>query len=338
MSSNKVVLLMNLGSPDSTSAEDLKTYLNEFLMDERVIDTPKWWRTILVKKLIVPSRAPKSAEKYKSIWKDGSPLILYTEQQAELLRKKTNWNVEICMRYGNPSSANVLEKISRQNVDEVILVPLYPHYAMSSYETAVEQVKEICTTKKYSFKLKTVPVFYNHPEFINAWVANLTSYLKEDYDHILFSYHGIPERHVTKLDPTKSHCLKKDNCCSLNCESAQEVCYRHQVYETTRLVVEKLNIPKEKYSISFQSRLGRAKWLLPNTANVLRELPNKGVKKLVVLCPSFVSDCLETLEEIHDEGKEDFLKSGGEKFVPVPCLNTHEEWIHCIQKLVEEIY
>lgn len=338
MEKSNVILLMNLGSPDSTEVKDVRKYLNEFLMDKRVIDMPYLLRLLLVKGIIVPVRAPKSAEKYKTIWSEkGSPLIYHTDEQARLLKESTNWNIEICMRYGNPSTQSALDLIQKKYSKEtnVILFPLYPHYAMSSYETAVEQVKEIYLKGNYSFTLEVIPPFYNEPLYIDALSKLIQPYLEKPYDHILFSYHGIPERHVTKQDPTQKHCLKIENCCDVPCKEAQAVCYRHQVFTTTELVVKKLNIPKEKYSNSFQSRLGRDKWLLPFTAHQLMEFPKRGIKKLLIVCPAFISDCLETLEEIEMEGRETFIHAGGEEFTLIPCLNEDPEWILAMQKIVE---
>lgn len=338
MEKKTVILLMNLGSPDSTSVKDVRTYLNEFLMDKRVIDMPYLLRYMLVKGIIVPLRAPKSAAKYKTVWtKNGSPLIHHSNEQARLLAKATGWNIEICMRYGNPSTQNVMNSIEQKyGVNtRVILFPLYPHYAMSSYETAVEHVQEIYKKSNFKFELDIIPPFYNDQFFINSLTHSIQPFIQKEYDHILFSYHGIPERHVTKLDATGKHCLKIENCCEVNCKVAQDLCYRHQVFNTTDLVVKNLNIPKGKYSNSFQSRLGRDKWLLPFTVQQLAEFPAKGIKKLLIVCPAFVSDCLETVEEIEIEGREVFIKAGGEEFTVIPCLNENADWIISMQKMVE---
>lgn len=334
----KAVLLMNLGSPDSTSVKDLRKYLNEFLMDERVIDIPKWWRTILVKGIIVPLRAPKSAEAYRSIWtKDGSPLIVLTRQLKESLQKETSLPVEICMRYGNPSPKYAMDNLLQQypSLKEVILVPLYPHYAWSSYETAVEYAKEIHQKEAYPFRLSIVPPFYRDESYIDALAESMRPYLRNDFDLLVFSYHGIPERHITKRHGPGTHDVQSpDHCCTD--PSIQEVCYRHQVITTTRLVAEKLGLPKEKYTLSFQSRLGRDPWLQPYTAKKLAEWPAQGYKKLVLACPAFVSDCLETLEEMGEEGKEIFLEAGGESFTLIPCMNTNPKWVSSLLTLTEQ--
>lgn len=328
---------MNLGSPDSTAVKDVRKYLNEFLMDGKVIDIPFIARALLVRGIIVPFRAPKSAEAYKTIWTDeGSPLIVFTKQLQQSLGQKLEEPVAIAMRYGSPSPKEAFDQLLKQNPDlkEVILVPLYPHFAMSSYETAVDYAKEQYAANKYPFKISFIKPFYREPDYINALAENMKPWLAKEYDHILFSYHGIPERHIRKSDTTGCHCLKVANCCETD-SPATATCYRHQVFTTTRLVTEKLGIPKDKFSLSFQSRLGKG-WLQPFTDIRLEEMPKEGIRKLLIICPAFVSDCLETLEEIAERGKESFLKAGGESYEMIPCLNTHPLWVDTLVKWVEE--
>ncbi len=329
---------MNLGSPDSPTSSALKPYLNEFLMDERVIDIPYWVRSFLVKGIIVPFRAPKSAEKYKTVWtKEGSPLVVHTQNLRDLVGKRFDEPVYYSMRYGSPSSESVLKKIHAENpqLENLILFPLYPHYAMSSYETAVVQVKEIHAAEGYKSNLQTVPPFYNEPHYISALTNTVKAYIADDVDHYLFSYHGIPERHVRKTDPGRNHCLKINDCCSVDSD-AHNYCYRHQIIQTTELVAKKLGLPKEKYSFSFQSRLGSDAWLKPYTVKQLKEFPKAGIKNLVIICPAFVSDCLETLEEIEVEGKEEFLEYGGIKYQMVPALNESVEWVDTMEFLIRK--
>ncbi len=326
------IILMNLGSPDSTEVKDVAKYLTEFLMDGRVIDYPWLFRKILISGIIVPTRAPKSAEAYKTVWtKEGSPLVVITKQQQQALQQQVEEPVEMAMRYGNPTMQNAFDNLLAKvpGLEEVIAIPLYPHYAMSSYETAVEHAKKIYTKNNYAFKLSFTKPFYNEEHFINALCESMKPYLQQDYDQVLFSYHGLPQRHMTKADPTHGHCMKVKNCCEVPSQ-AHATCYRHQCRTTTRLVVEKLQIPKEKVGFSFQSRLGREEWLKPYTAVRLEELPKEGVKKLIVVCPAFVSDCLETLEEIAIAGKESFLHAGGEEYAIIPCLNVHPLWIKAL--------
>lgn len=339
MGSKKAILLMNLGSPDSTSVKDLRKYLSEFLMDERVIDYPYLLRLLLVRGIIVPFRAPKSAEGYKSVWtKEGSPLLVLTRQLQEQLQQYVQEPVEIAMRYGNPTPAAAYDKLMKQvpGLEEVIAIPLYPHYAMSSYETAVEYAREVWKKKNYPFKLTFIKPYFDEASYIEALANSIAPYLQQEYDHILFSYHGVPERHIRKGDITGTHCLKVNQCCEV-ASPAHKQCYRHQCFTTTKLVTEKLNITKEKFSFSFQSRLGREEWLKPYTASRLEEMPKEGIKKLLVVCPAFVSDCLETLEEIAEEGKETFLHAGGEAFTMIPCLNIHPDWVQTLVKYTNTV-
>jgi ferrochelatase len=333
------ILLMNLGSPDSPTSAALKPYLNEFLMDERVIDIPYWVRSFLVKGIIVPFRAPKSAEKYKTVWTDeGSPLVVHTKKLTKLVSQRFDEPVYYSMRYGNPTTESVLKQINSENpgLEKLILFPLYPHYAMSSFETAVVQVQELHKAAGYKFSLETVPPFYNEPHYINALANTMRPYLANDVDHYLFSFHGIPERHVKKTDPQRNHCLKVNECCSVSSE-AHNYCYRHQIIQTTELVAKKLGLPKDKYSFSFQSRLGSDAWLKPYTVKQLKEFPKAGIKNLVIICPAFVSDCLETLEEIEVEGKEEFMENGGEKYQMVPALNENVEWVDTMEFLIRKL-
>ena len=328
------IILMNLGSPDSTELKDVKKYLTQFLMDDRVIDLPFLLRAIIVTGIIIPFRTAKSAEAYKTIWwKDGSPLVSLTRQLRNALEPNVEEPVEIAMRYGNPTPQTAYEKLLAKipGLEEVLLFPLYPHYAMSSYETAVEYMKQVHQKNKYPFNLKVVAPFYSDAGYINALAESMKPYLQKNYDHLLFSYHGIPERHIRKEDMTHNHCLKSSDCCEKN-SPCHAFCYRHQVRATTKLVTEKLNIATGKYSISFQSRLGKG-WLQPFTDIRFEEMPKEGIKKLLVICPAFVSDCLETLEEIEIRGKEQFLKAGGETFEMIPCLNTNPFWVKTIAAL-----
>lgn len=337
--SEKVVLLANLGSPKSTAVKDVRVYLKEFLMDERVIDIPFLIRSFLVKGIIAPLRARSSAKKYETIWTDeGSPLIVTTEKLTQEVQKVTGVKSYYCMRYAEPSTASVLAQIHEENQDlkEIVLFPLYPHYAMSSYESAVVKVEEEHEKGNYPSKLSVVPPYYDREVYISALAGSMQETLaKTDFDHVLFSYHGIPERHLKKTDCTGTHCLQVEDCCNVPSQ-AHDVCYRHQVIETTELTAKVLGLQPEQYSFSFQSRLGADAWLKPYTAKELEEMPQRGIKKLVVVCPAFVSDCLETLEEIHEEGEEIFLESGGEKFWSIPCLNTDDSWVQAIDRLIAD--
>lgn len=331
------VLLMNLGSPDSTEVKDVRKYLMEFLMDKRVIDKPYLLRLPLVGGIIVPFRAPKSAEAYKEIWtKEGSPLIVFTQQLQKAVQQKIAEPVEIAMRYGNPTIDNAFDVLMKNvpELEEVIAVPLYPHYAMSSYETAVEHAKTIHRQKRYPFKLSIVKPFYNEPRYIDALAESMKPFVSGEYDHILFSYHGVPERHIHKSDIMGAHCLQSPACCD-TASPAHAFCYRHQCFTTTKLVTQKLGISSDRYSISFQSRLGKG-WLEPFTDIRLEQMPKEGIKKLLILCPAFVSDCLETLEEIAMRGKEAFMEAGGESFTFIPSLNIHPLWVETLASWIKE--
>ena len=288
MERKRGVVLMNLGSPDSTSVKDVRRYLNEFLMDERVIDKPYFFRKILVGGIIVPFRAPRSAKAYQSVWtKEGSPLVVITRQVRDALQQRLDVPIEIAMRYGNPTIKSAYDQLLKKlpGIEEVVAVPMYPHYAMSSYETAVEHARKVHSKNKYSFKLTFVDPFYKESSFINALTESIRPYLEQPYDHILFSYHGIPERHVMKTDITGTHCLKVNGCCAID-SPAHTTCYRHQIITTTNLIAQNLGIPATKFSFSFQSRLGRDEWLKPYTAKRLEEMPAEGIKKLLIVCPA----------------------------------------------------
>jgi protoporphyrin/coproporphyrin ferrochelatase len=327
---------MNLGSPDSAQVKDVRNYLQEFLMDERVIDTPYIWRTVLVKGFITPFRAPKSAEAYSSIWSaEGSPLVAITKHQQRALQQIMPEPVEVAMRYGNPTMKSAYDSLMSRypKLEEVVLLPLYPHYAMSSYETAVVHAETVHKRGKYPFKIKTVKPFYNDQGYIQALAESIRPYLVPG-GHLLFSYHSIPERHIIKSDITGSHCLKSENCCQTE-SPANQFCYRHQCFVTMKLVAESLGLTANQYSISFQSKLGRAEWLKPSTTLRMDQMPKEGIKNLQVVCPSFVSDCLETLEEIGIREKENFMKAGGENFAFIPCMNVQPAWIKAMKQLID---
>lgn len=333
----KGVLLNNLGSPDSTSIKDVKKYLSEFLMDGRVIDLPYWARLLLVKGVVLNFRPKKSAKAYKKIWwKEGSPLVVISKRFTKKVVSKLDIPVSLAMRYGSMSMEKGIKELVDKGVTEIFLAPLYPHYAMSSYETVVTQAEDILAEKYPNIKLYTLPPFYDKPEYIKAMSANIKHHLKDfDYDHILFSYHGIPERHIKKSDPTKSHCKIDKSCCERN-SAAHYTCYRHQCFETTKAIAAYLNLKEGTYSNAFQSRLLKDPWLKPYTDFELEKFPKEGKKKLAVITPAFVSDCLETLEEIAMEGKEDFLEAGGTDYKHIPCMNDNDDWVAVMVDWIEE--
>jgi ferrochelatase len=334
----KGVLLINLGSPDSTEIKDVKKYLNEFLMDERVIDIPYWKRYILIKGIILNFRPKKSAAAYKKIWwKEGSPLVVISERFTEKVKNNTDIPVALAMRYGTMSMEKGIKELADKGVTEILLAPLYPHYAMSSFETVVVKAEEVIAEKYPQIKLDVLPPFYNKPDYIKAMSDNISNHLEGfDYDHILFSYHGIPERHIKKSDPTKSHCKLDGSCCDRN-SVAHHTCYRHQCLETTKCIAKELNLKEGTYSNSFQSRLLKDPWLKPYTDFEFDRIPKEeGKRKMAVVTPAFVSDCLETLEEIAMEGKEQFFEGGGTDYKHIPCMNDNDDWVHVMNTWIDE--
>jgi len=336
---NRAVLLTNLGSPDSTDVADVRKYLNQFLMDPYVIQLPWVLRRLIVSLFVLPSRPKASAHAYKSIWWDeGSPLVVLSQRLLEAVKKNTDVPVAMAMRYGSPAIETQLLKLAKQDgIEEILLVPLYPHYADSTVKTTIEEAKSVIAHHKLAVKLVVIQPFYQEPAYIDALVASTAPWLNTDsgFDHVLFSYHGLPELHLTTADPTGNHCLKRDDCCQV-ASPAHATCYRFQVLRTTERFVEKAGLKPDQYSVAFQSRLGRAKWLEPSTVDTLKKLAQKGVKNLLVMCPAFVTDCLETLEEIALQGSEEFKQAGGESLTLIPCLNDHEQWVSVISRWCEE--
>ncbi len=330
---SKGILLVNLGSPDSTSIADVRKYLREFLMDGRVLDAPWPVRFCVVHFTILPSRPKESAHAYQKIWTPaGSPLVVTSRYVQKKLQARLDVPVELAMRYQNPSIESAIAKLRDAKVDDLFLIPLFPHYAMSSYESAVVRVQEVAAKIAPQMKVTVQPPYFDAPDYITALVASAQDSLESGYDHLLFSFHGIPERHLKKSDPTDCHCLTKENCCDVP-SPAHATCYRAQCFKTVAAFIAKANVPQNKYSVSFQSRLGKDPWLKPYTDFELAEFPKRGVKKILVICPAFVSDCLETTEEIGMRGKETFLEAGGKELVQIPCMNEHPPWIDALEKM-----
>lgn len=327
------VLLVNLGTPDSPSVKDVRSYLSQFLNDPRVIDIPWLFRKLLVNFIIVPFRAPKSARIYQKLWtENGSPLLHFGKKTRELLQAELNDNfdVHLAMRYKNPSIPDVLEVIRKQNYDRIIVLPLFPQYASASTGSALDEVMRVIQKWWVIPELRIISQYYDHPRFIEAFVARGKQYNLNDYDHILFSYHGLPERQVDKV-------YNEGLCADHNCENEiteeNKFCYKATCYATTRLLASSLNIPSEKYTVCFQSRLDQ-KWIQPFSDEVVKECGNKGMKKLLVFSPAFTADCLETIIEIGEEYQEIFEEHGGEKVQLVESLNDHPLWIQCMKELV----
>jgi len=327
----KGVLLINLGSPDSPSVRDVRKYLRQFLSDKHVIDINPVARFFLVNGIIVPFRAPKSAKLYEHIWtKEGSPLIIHSEQQKELLQKSlgNNFVVELGMRYQNPSIESALKKLAELKTESIIVVPLYPQYAASTTRSSIEEAKRIM--KKGIFPaIKFIEKFYEDPRYIEAMAGVAEKYNLQQFDHFIFSYHGLPERQITK---ESSYCKVNNDCCS-SINNNNKLCYRAGCFATSRLLVERLKIPQEKYTIAFQSRLDD-KWLKPYSDRVVEQLAKEGKKKILVFSPAFVADCLETIHEIGVEYDHIFKQNGGEKLQLVESLNEHPAWIDALKNII----
>ncbi len=330
------ILLLNLGSPDSTDTYDVYQYLREFLNDPRVIDYPVLKRKALVEGIIAPFRAPDSAEAYEKIWTDeGSPLLVYTYAVQEKLEERFDLPIEVGMRYGNPTTASAIRALKAKGVDEIFLIPLYPHYAMSSYETAVAHAQDCLEEIAPETELVVQPPFYDDEDYIDALATIAEPYLDDEFDHMLFSYHGVPVRQVEATDPSGCYCMKSKDCCKKK-SPAHAFCYRHQCYATTWELADRLGIPEDKYTVTFQSRLGSDPWLQPFTDKTLERLPSRNKKRVVVISPAFVADCLETIEELGMEGKEDFLEAGGKEYRLIPCLNDHPKWIDVLERFIRD--
>ncbi len=333
----KGILLVNLGSPESPTPKDVKKYLGEFLMDERVIDVPLWARTLLVKGIILNTRPKQSAKAYQKIWWDnGSPLIVLSEQLQEKVQEKVDYPVALAMRYGSMTIKKGLQELVDKGVEDVFLIPLYPQFAMATTETILVLAEEVRQANFPNLKIDSLPAFYNKPEYIKVLAESIKGHLKgKNYEHLLFSYHGVPERHIRKSDITNGHCKIDGSCCE-TASKAHEFCYRHQCKEVTRLVGEYLGLEDNTYSTSFQSRLGFDPWLQPYTDRTIERLGKKGIKNMAIVTPAFVSDCLETLEEIAMEGEEIFHEVGGKDFTTIPCLNTDQNWVNLLADWIND--
>ncbi len=334
--SQRAVLLVNLGSPDSTSVPDVRRYLREFLGDERVLDLPAPLRFALLEGIILRTRPKKSAHAYASIWQpEGSPLVITSRSVRDKLAATLGAEtpVYLAMRYGNPSIASVMAQMAADGVTEVLLFPQYPHYAMSSWETVVVKVFAERARLAPGMHITTVQPFFQDADYIEALYQVTAPYLSQPHDHLLFSYHGIPERHLRKGDSSKAHCALVADCCT-TCSPAHATCYKAQVLATTRALVARAGIAADKHSVSFQSRLAGEPWLSPFTDYELKRLPQAGKKRLLIICPAFVADCLETIEEISEEGREDFMGAGGESFQQIPCLNDQKPYIEFLAQRV----
>ncbi|MBA3453416.1 MAG: ferrochelatase [Deltaproteobacteria bacterium] len=331
------LLLINLGTPDEPTTSAVRRYLREFLGDPRVLDINAVGRKLLLELVILPTRPAKSAHAYRSIWdaKRGSPLLYHSQDLAAAvaLRLGAHWRVELAMRYGKPSIPSGLEALIKAGVDRIVVLPLFPQYASSSTGTAVARVMELAQQAWTVPALDFVPAFFDDEGFLDAFATIGTASLGAARpDHVLFSFHGLPVRQITKTDTTGAHCFKTETCCDT---LTNPNCYRAQCFHTARSLAQRLELSADRYTVCFQSRLGRTPWIQPYTDVVLDELAKKGIKRLAVMCPAFVADCLETVEEIGMRARDQFKAAGGEELVLVPSLNATPAWVDAVAGIAE---
>ncbi len=336
--SKKGILLVNLGTPDSPQTPDVRKYLNEFLMDGRVIDVNPVLRTFLVRGVITPFRSPKSAKLYQEIWskETGSPLLYYSKIQHKLLQERLGdeYQVELAMRYQSPSIEEALDRLKANLVESIRVIPMFPQYASASTGSVMDKVMELVRTWQTIPNISFVNSFHNEPSMIKAFAENSKKHGVENFDHVLFSFHGLPQRQLIKCDHTGNYCLKKDGCCdTLN--DVNKFCYSAQSHDTARLIAEELGIPREKYTICFQSRLGNDPWVQPYTSEIVAKLAKEGKKRMLVFCPAFVADCLETVYEVSQEYNEEFKALGGEHIQLVESLNDNPLFIDTLEGLAK---
>lgn len=326
------IMLVNTGTTAAPRPAETRAYLRQFLSDPRVLDAPALIRWFVLNAFILPFRPRKSAEAYQKIWtQDGSPLLVISrEVQRGLQECLPNAHIEIAMRYGKPSIADALDTLLARRVERILVAPLFPQYSSAANGSVLEQVYTLAARRWNVPAISALPPFYAEAGFLDAWEAIAKPSLDEfKPDYVLMSYHGLPERHVRKSDPTGNHCLACPDCCG-TIGDANQYCYRAHCMATGRALVQRLGLREGTYGASFQSRLGREPWLTPATDKVIPELAKQGVKRLAVLCPAFVADCLETIEEIAMRGKESFVNAGGEDLLLVPSLNAHPVWLDAL--------
>ena len=331
---NAGVLLINLGSPKELSKKSVRQYLRVFLSDDNVVDLPKFLQQFILRLFILPFRPKNTLEAYEKIWtKEGSPLIISTESIANKLTEKTGWNVEYAMRYEEPSIEKALHKFKENEINKIYVISLYPHNAMATTVTTELETRNVAMNISNDFELIFTKPFFDNEEYINAMVNSIRPYVEnKSYDKIIFSYHGIPKRQAKKTDETGEHCFSTSNCCEVENDGSKD-CYRSHTRIASDLTAKKLGLEDDQWEIAYQSRIGPG-WLTPFTDKRLAKLPEEGKDNIAILCPSFISDCLETLEEIDIRGRETFLKAGGKKMTYIPCLNDSEDTINLLENLV----
>ena len=331
---NEGVLLINLGSPKELSKKSVRQYLRVFLSDDNVVDLPKFFQQFILRLFILPFRPKNTLEAYEKIWtKEGSPLIISTESIANKLTEKTGWNVEYAMRYEEPSIERALHKFKKNEINKIYVISLYPHNAMATTVTTELETRNVAMNVSNDFELIFTKPFFDNEEYINAMVNSIRPYVEnKSYDKIIFSYHGIPKRQAKKTDETGEHCFSTSNCCEIENDGSKD-CYRSHTRIASDLTAKKLGLKDDQWEIAYQSRIGPG-WLTPFTDKRLAKLPEEGKDNIAILCPSFISDCLETLEEIDIRGRETFLKAGGKNMTYIPCLNDSEDTINLLENLV----
>ena len=332
-------LLLNLGTPDSPSVSDVRRYLREFLSDPRVIDIPALGRWLLLNLVILPFRPKKSAAAYAKVWTaEGSPLLVHSRALEEAVGKELgpDWVVSLGMRYGQPTIASALARLRQANVSRVVVLPLFPQYSEAATGSALARLAEEMQRSGYAPPLATLPAFYDAPSFTQPVADTAAESLRRfEADFVLFSYHGLPERHVRASDRGGAHCLASDDCCAAIAE-ANRNCYRAQCFATTRAVAGILALEPDRHATAFQSRLGRTPWIQPFTDRVLVELAARGIKRLAVICPSFTADCLETLEEIEIRAAEQWRELCGGPLELIPAVNARPDWARAVAQMLRD--
>jgi len=332
----KGVLLINLGTPKKPTIKEIRKYLKLLLSDPRIMDIPGILRWIILNLMILPFRPQKILHKYQSIWsEDGFPLLKHSR---ELIKKVShqlpeNYSVELAMRYGEPAIDKSLDRFEKLNLNELILIPLFPQYSSATTGSVIEFIFKKISSWQTIPNIRCTTSFYDQPEFINAWVQQAKPLFNEKPDHIMFSFHGLPEQQIIKSD-TQNHCLQSGDCCN-EISSRNLNCYRAQCFETAKKISQGLGVETSKTSVCFQSRLGRAQWIQPSTHDEIKELAGQGVSRILVFCPSFVADCLETLDEIQKEEADYFKTQGGEKLILVPSLNSDQAWVDAVLSMIK---
>lgn len=324
----KGILLINTGTPSAPTVKAVRKYLGQFLMDPYMLDMPFLMRWLLVHGIILRSRPRHSARLYKEIWTpQGSPLTVISEKQRRSLSEQTGLPAALGFRYGTPTIKEGLEALLEQGCDTIIGFVLFPQYSLAATESVLVQLEADSRRAARPHKLEIIPPFWNHPAYLSAWIESVKKNLPRNFDHLLVSFHGLPERHIQKADPTGHTCLKSPDCCRNASGKVLDRCYRAQTTRMTQSLIQALGLREDQYTLCYQSRLGKDPWLSPYTQETATRLARSGVRHLAIVAPSFVSDCLETLHEIQIEIKEAFLESGGEEFSYLPCLNESTEWM-----------